>query len=112
MKTGTICAGTIVIAIISSAAFATISWNKQFKSTYTSKPDSAITKASCVVCHLKPTGKGGLNSYGKSLDGKAVSAQSLKSVENKDADGDGVSNINEIKAGTLPGDANSKPAKK
>jgi hypothetical protein len=35
----------------------------------------------------------------------------LSSIEKLDSDKDGVSNINEIKAGTLPGDPKSKPAK-
>lgn len=46
------------------------------------------------------------------LKGKKAAAASLKAVECKDADKDGISNIAEIKAGTLPGDPKSKPGKK
>ena len=35
----------------------------------------------------------------------------VKSIESKDADGDGVTNLEELELGTLPGDPKSMPAK-
>ena len=48
-----------------------------------------------------------LNAFGKDLKetGKPVD---YSKVEAKDSDGDGVKNVDEIKAGTNPGDAASK----
>lgn len=104
---------TISIALLTlvsvSVVYATTGWNKTFKSYYKPSEDSALKSARCAVCHLKSSGKSGLNPYGKLLKGKEVSIESLKAIESVDADGDGVDNITEIKAGTLPGDAGSKP---
>jgi len=95
-----------------AATFATLSWQKVFNELYKPKADSAIKKAKCALCHLDVKGKEELNSYGKLLKGKKAEPASLKSIESKDADKDGFSNIAEIKAGTLPGDPKSKPKSK
>jgi len=112
-KIRTIVLVVLAVLLISSAAFATMAWYKMFNETYKPKPGTALANAKCAICHTTPTAKAGeLNPYGKSLKGKPISAASLKSVENQDADKDGFSNIAEIKAGTLPGDPKSKPAGK
>ena len=87
-----------------------MAWAKAFNDLYKPKADSALKKAKCAVCHVKPAGKSALNSYGKMLAKKKIEAASLKAIESKDADKDGFTNIAEIKAGTLPGDPKSKPA--
>lgn len=99
----------MIVLVSGSASLATIKWGKVFNSLYSPVTDSALRKAKCAACHVKTNGKGGLNAYGKQLDGKSANQESLKSIESKDADGDGASNIVEIKAGTLPGDPKSKP---
>ncbi len=81
-----------------------------FNSLYTPAANSQLKKSRCVVCHRRPSGKGGLNCYGAALNEKTASADSLKSVESLDSDKDGFSNIDEIRAGTLPGKACSKPS--
>ncbi len=102
----------IVFVLACGAAMATIAWAKAFKDLYKPKPGSAIVKAKCAVCHIKPIGtKNDLNPYGKLLAKKPVGPASLKAIEKLDADKDGFSNIAEIKAGTLPGDPKSKPKK-
>jgi hypothetical protein len=85
-----------------------------FLKTYHPEKDSALSKAKCTVCHVK--GKE-LNVYGKDLQKalqekktKELTAEILKSIEKLDSDKDGVSNGDELKAGTLPGDPKSKPA--
>lgn len=97
----------VAVLIFSSAALATVAWMKVFNDTYKPKADSDLKKAKCAVCHKQTNGKGGLNAYGEALKGKKVDAASLKAIESKDSDKDGVSNINEIKAGTNPGDPKS-----
>ncbi len=104
-----ILASLIAVAFIATAAFATMPWMKTFKKQYKMEKSSELYKAKCAVCHVKKNGKGGLNAYGKDLDGKDNCAASLKAIEKKDSDKDGVDNITEIKKGTNPGDKKSKP---
>ncbi|MER3474838.1 MAG: hypothetical protein C4335_12625 [Armatimonadota bacterium] len=96
-------------------ALATPKYLVVFNKTYPAPKDSALAKAKCTICHVK--GKE-LNVYGKDLQKalqekktKDLTAEILKSVEKLDSDKDGVSNGDELKAGTLPGDPKSKPAK-
>ncbi|MGC8861162.1 MAG: hypothetical protein ACP5R5_00130 [Armatimonadota bacterium] len=106
---GVLVTAGVLLAI--GSAFATLAWFKVFNECYAPKPNGAIKKARCAVCHLDTAGKKGLNPYGQLLKGKKVEAASLKAIEQKDADKDKFSNIAEIKAGTLPGDPKSKPTK-
>lgn len=103
----------VTLLFACGSAFATVKWAKVFKDHYKSKPQSAIVKAKCAVCHTKPvaTKDKTLNAYGKQLAKKKIDAASLKAIEKLDADKDGFTNLAEIKAGTLPGDPKSKPAK-
>lgn len=104
----TITAIVVSLLFICGGSLASASWMKAFNDLYKPKADTPLKKSKCGVCHVRTNG-GGLNSYGKMLDGEKVNAESMKAIEDKDADKDGISNINEIKAGTLPGDAKSKP---
>lgn len=110
-RTRTIMLIITAVLIIATAAYATAAWSKLFADVYKPKADSAVVKAKCQLCHMKKMSDG-LNPYGKALEGKKVEAASLKAVENLDSDKDKFTNIAEIKAGTLPGDPNSKPAAK
>ncbi|MCX6345213.1 MAG: hypothetical protein NT018_09070 [Armatimonadetes bacterium] len=100
---------SLLTLAIAGASYATGAWMKTFNNLYHPQAGSALKTAKCAVCHLKPNAKGGLNAYGKSLEDKDISADSLKSVESDDADKNGVDNITEIKAGKLPGNSKSKP---
>lgn len=108
-RTGFIIIIVIAVLAISTAAFATIVWSKLFVSTYSPKADGALVKAKCQLCHMKQMSDG-LNPYGKALEGKPITAASLKAIEKLDSDKDKTCNLAEIKAGTLPGDPASKPA--
>lgn len=102
----------LAIVLVSAAAWAFPPFLKTFTATYKVKPESALANASCATCHTSKENPKGLNPYGKDLqkvlqDGKVTKA-SLAKVEKLDSDKDGVSNIQEIKAGTLPGNPKSK----
>ena len=93
---------------ISIAANANPDILKKFKEVY-NKPN-----ADCVVCHSKPPQR---NPYGKAVEGalykagvQEATAEVFKSIETLDSDGDGISNGDEIKGDSKPGDPASKPA--
>jgi hypothetical protein len=87
-----------------------------FKQLYSPKDGTALASAACLTCHAKmPPTKTDLNPYGvdvqKAAAGRTVDSAVLKKIEKLDSDKDTFSNLDEIKAGTLPGDPKSKPAK-
>ena len=73
----------------------------------------------CVYCHTSPSGGGSWNSFGNAVKGlyfgtsKRNIGDALYQVlkANKDSDGDKFSDLLEVVAKTLPGDASSKPTK-
>lgn len=90
-----------------------------FTEHYKPPKESPLFKAQCMTCH--PTKEGGKerNSYGKDLEkamhdggGHDMTAAVFALIEGKDSDGDGATNIEEIRAGFLPGDPTSRPAPK
>ncbi len=105
----------IALIVLSVSAFALPQYVKDFKSTYSLKPGTALAKAGCVICHVS-NGSPKLNPYGADLAkamkeekaGKLLKGSVLKKVEGLDSDKDGVKNLDEIKKGTLPGDPKSK----
>lgn len=73
----------------------------------------ALSEQSCRLCHggIFPNG-GNLNDFGSDVRAKLdirASTVDFSAIEGLDSDGDGASNLDEIKAGTLPGDSSSKP---
>ncbi len=80
-----------------------------FNKTYDVEKGSKLGKANCQVCHEKATG-GKLNDYGtdvqkamKAEKTRKLTADILKSVEKLDSNKNGKSNLEDIKAGVLPG---------
>ena len=62
---------------------------------------------SCLTCHTQQAGgKENLNPYGTDL---SAAQGDFAAIEPKDSDGDGVTNIDEIKAEAFPGDPADKP---
>jgi hypothetical protein len=85
------------------------SYNTVFKKAYDVSASTTIGKANCTTCHLKVSG-GALNSYGKDVQAamkKAsatkLSAEILHSIDKLDSNKNGKSNLDDIKAGSLPG---------
>jgi cytochrome c peroxidase len=94
-------------AVVAALAMATGSMFGVFKETYKVNADSDLGKASCATCHTSKKG-GKLNPYGNDVktalgSSKKLTADVLKKVEGLDSDKDGKKNIEEIKAGSLPG---------
>jgi hypothetical protein len=95
------------VALVAGTALATMDLQKEFLKKY---PDSKIK---CGSCHAKPMPKkddAAVNKFGadmnklKGKDGK----YDFAALEKLDSDGDGVSNLDELKKGTNPGDPASK----
>ncbi len=92
-----------------------------FCQTYPSSQLCVGQQPSCTYCHIAPPQR---NAFGAALemnlalgkprplsdaDFSAALPSALMAAEGQDSDGDGVINLDEMKAGTLPADPNSKP---
>ena len=101
----------LLSAVLSAVGFAVVSPPAQStpetQSQFNTKYQTRGTKLdSCLTCHTQQAGgKENLNPYGTDL---AAAQNDFGAIEPKDSDGDGVTNIDEIKAKTSPGDPNSK----
>jgi len=62
--------------------------------------------SACKLCHIDPAGGGPRNPYGADW---VSHARDFGAIEQLDSDGDTYKNIDEINAGTWPGDATSHP---
>jgi hypothetical protein len=80
------------------------SYMTTFLNTY---PAARVTQLnSCALCHINPAGGGTRNPYGEAF---RSSQHSFSAIEASDSDNDGYTNLQEINAGTFPGDAKSHP---
>lgn len=83
-----------VLAVVATSALATPGYLKRFNAKY----HTAGTRLnSCKVCHTSPPT---LNPYGQAF---AKSGFNFAAIERLDSDGDGISNIKEIRARRFPG---------
>ena len=87
-----------------ASAYAVSSYLDTFNSTY--KATSTDPIRTCSVCHSS-SGPPARNPYGAAFAG---AGRSFSSIESLDSDGDGFTNIQEILAGTYPGDPSSHPS--
>jgi hypothetical protein len=92
----------LLAAGFAGSLYATMDDQKAFVAKY---PDAKAKLGKCSTCYEKAMPKkedAALNAYGKDVKetGKVVD---FAKVEAKDSDGDGVNNLDEIKAGTNPG---------
>jgi hypothetical protein len=96
----------LIILVIASLAIAYPSYLTTFNNLYFTE---GTILDDCGVCHGASTSQ--VNSYGQSLVDSLVTHPNLEdalaAIEPIDSDGDGVTNINEIKGRSLPGDNTS-----
>jgi len=85
------------------------SYTSVFKKAYDLDASSKVATASCTACHEKKSG-GKLNVYGldvqkamKSANTKKLTPEILHSIDKTDSNKNGKSNLEDIKAGNLPG---------
>jgi len=109
-----------ILAVLGSLVVgSTLLGNLPIQKAFTEKyPDAKAKLGKCTTCHVKPLQTKedhASNAYGKDLAEKAVvdpkanpKTYDFSKIEALDSDGDGVKNIDEIKAGTNPGDPASK----
>jgi uncharacterized membrane protein len=88
---------------------------ESFKKHYAPAANSQIVQRECVTCHTR-AGQTDRNPFGKAVQAQLertgaadLTAALLQQIESQDSDGDGASNIEEIRAGTMPGDPTSHP---
>ena len=106
---------TLFCVAVFTVALAMPGYWKSFRSYYNIKKGSNLSKEECGICHIRK-GEREWNGYGrdikKLLDRQGttrITPEIFRAVESLDSDGDGYSNIDEIKADTLPGDPKSHP---
>ena len=99
----------LVLAVLVGAAVIVLA-----SSSFAAMPDANNVKevhegatVGCTVCHPEGNFKE-LNAYGTAYNDAGRSVDAVKAIDAADSDGDGVSNADEIAAGTNPGDAASK----
>ncbi|HEV3364531.1 MAG TPA: thrombospondin type 3 repeat-containing protein [Acidimicrobiia bacterium] len=109
-------AGIAVLSgLISMAGFGLLVSPAQSKPEYLSEFNSRYKTGgshldTCSTCHSSSSPSAeNLNPYGADFAG---ANRDFGAIEGKDSDGDGFSNLDEIKAGTFPGDPNENPGKK
>jgi hypothetical protein len=95
---------TVIAAATLASAYAVDSYLSSFRSTY---PAAAGTRLdSCSLCHKDINASSARNAYGSAYAG---AGHNFKSIESLDSDGDGFTNIEEIKALKFPGNASDTP---
>ena len=101
----------LLSAVISAVGFAVLSppassvpeYLSQFNKKYGT---SGGKLDSCMTCHQsQAASKDNLNPYGTDFGG---AAHDFATIEGKDSDGDGVTNLDEINKGTFPGNPSDK----
>jgi hypothetical protein len=115
-----ILAVSVLIAALSPLAGARSTYLAEAKVLLKLDKDPTITAAGCKYCHIQTFGGAGWNTFGTGMRDQYLGAAKSNSKQamylqlkaNKDSDSDGYSDVLEIVAKTLPGDAKSKPSKK
>lgn len=109
---GTGLAGLFVVGLIMQAMATTQNFSL-FNELYSPKAGTPLAQAYCLICHsAMPPSEKVLNPYGQDLlkaaAGKPIDEKAFRAIENLSSAGDGVSNIDKIKAGLLPGSPKPK----
>ncbi len=109
MKKKQILTTALTVAVVVGTAFSVLALGNyltNFNSQYNAQYQTVGSKLdSCNLCH--PGGNTGQrNTYATDF---AANSHSFTAIESLDSDGDGFTNIEEIAAGTFPGDPNDFP---
>ncbi|MFQ5711716.1 MAG: thrombospondin type 3 repeat-containing protein [Candidatus Geothermarchaeales archaeon] len=102
----------LTVGLIIWIAASTNLWIGGFPSSVSGRPIYVKNvpqpmKNYCTVCHTQSSGKGPLNRFGYDF---AAHGRSIDAIASADSDGDGFTNIEELEAGTFPGDPDSNPS--
>lgn len=120
MKPTYLLAGALALAAVSAPfAGARADYLNVMRAQYRLEKNQTVAKAACQYCHQNAYGGAPWNKFGDLLrqqyQGPAARkidrALYLALKADKDSDGDGFEDALEVVAGTLPGDAKSRPAK-
>ncbi len=105
---GVLAIGVAVLAAGGAAAKDKPEFLPAFEATYPAAVGSRID--SCYLCHVDLTSYQ-RNQYAKDWDDAEEEGRegSFRAIENRDSDGDGFTNLEEINAHTFPGDAADNP---
>jgi hypothetical protein len=115
MKKTTMAVSALLAFCVGTTLLANLDNQKAFVAKY---PDAKASLGKCTTCHTKSLPKKEdheMNAYGKDVQTKCIvdskaekKTYKFEKIESLDSDGDGVKNVDEIKAGKNPGDAKSK----
>lgn len=107
------CGVLVALALSATRAEARPEGPRVFCETYPEVPECAGQVITCTTCHVSADPPS-WNAFGLALlvargEGEFADAipEALRAIEYEDADGDGVTNLDEILLGTRPGDARS-----
>jgi uncharacterized membrane protein len=101
----------VVLLLMVALAGALPPYWSTFEEHYTPEPGSALAEARCLTCHVQPDG-GRRNPYGQAVQDalrqspeSVVTMAILRQVEELDSNGNGRTNLQEIRDGLPPGAA-------
>ncbi len=104
---------TILLLVMALAAgfSTTVVASDGYLTSFRNKYGTGITIDNCSLCHPGGNGSGSnLNQFAKDFASTSIGKHTFNAtLEARDSDKDGFTNIDEITARTYPGDANSKP---
>lgn len=107
-KLVTLVIAIVMVAGITGLVLAQQAYNDSFFVNYEAAKKTKLAK-DCRPCHFKTDGSGERNAYGIMYENDGEIDDDFEGIEKDDADGDGYSNIDEIKAGNWPGFFNDHP---
>jgi hypothetical protein len=96
---------------VSMIAYAQQAYMDSFNANYPKLAKTKLVK-DCLACHINPNGSGERNPYGVCYENENEIDDDFDTLETIDADGDGYTSGEEIKAVKYPGDFNDTPGKK
>jgi hypothetical protein len=113
--------GVLIASVIGvSVSLARPAYHGQMLEQFHLQKSTTSINAGCQYCHARPQGGIGMNPFGIALDRRVPEDAELADIAKalyeqlkarQDSDKDGIDDLLEVVAGTLPGDEKSKPSK-